>query len=499
MNPFLKLATASLTGALLALWPIAVSFAVTAPPSLSLPAQLAIAEIKITGDEFLVIQNNSDTSIADLSQYWLEGFNNVNPLAAGVSNSAQQLPAVSLAASQSVMLSAVARPTCASTVAGKLNLSLSDSGGFLEIVQLRLAASGAVSHLPGDAVSWSSSTAGQIANVPSSSKDPQGVYYRYQVDAGNFGWQLADQDIANPCQLNVMVTTGGTTSQQSPLMGGLLSAGDSVPATIISLATDVTTNTVDTGLPLADAGLIIPELTELLPNPMGSGNDAVAEYIELFNPNDQPFDLSNFSLRTGTSVFHIYTFPPGTSLPGRAFGAYYAAATGLSLSNSGGGVSLLDPLGNELISSATYGTAKDGQAWALADGNWYWTLSQTPGGANVIVQPVSAASKTLVASAGSKTVAAAAAKAKSATVPKTTKTAKASSAKPKTVLAASSAAVALPKRPIHGSVLALVAGLALLYGAYEYRTDLSNQLYKLRKQLAARRGDWFKITRSRGN
>ena len=489
---------ASLVGMLLAVLPVTASFAVTAPPSLSLPAQLAIAEIKITGDEFLVIQNNSGTAVVDLSQYWLEGFNNVNPLAAGVSNSAQQLPAVSLAAGQSVMLSAVARPTCASTVAGKLNLSLSDSGGFLEIIQLRLAASGAVSHVPGDAVSWSSSSAGQIANVPSSTKDPQGMYYRYQIYTSNFGWQLADQDITNPCQLNVTVTTGGTTNQQSPSLEGLHSAGDSAPATIVSLAADDTPaiTLADTSLPPADAGLVIPELTEILPNPSGSGNDAVAEYIELFNPNDLPFDLSNFSLRTGTTVLHNYTFPPGTGLPGRAFAAYYASATRLSLSNSGGGVSLLDPRGNELTSSSAYVTAKDGQAWALANGHWYWTLNPTPGGANVILQPIQTASKTLVASVGGKSVTAIAAKSKSATASKTTK---ASSAKPKTVLAATSAAAALPKRPIHGSVLALVAGLALLYGAYEYRTDLSNQFFKLRKQLAARRGDWFKITRSRGN
>ena len=178
MNRLLKLGLAGLIGVALAVVPSATSYALASPPPLGVPAQLAIAEIKITGDEFLVIQNNSGTNIADLSQYWLEGFNNVNPLAAGVSSSSQQLPAVNLAAGQSVMLSAAARPTCAVAVAGKLNLSLSDSGGFLEIVQLTPVASGAVSHLPGDAMSWSSSTAGQISQVPSSTKDPQSMYYR---------------------------------------------------------------------------------------------------------------------------------------------------------------------------------------------------------------------------------------------------------------------------------------------------------------------------------
>ena len=247
-------------------------------------------------------------------------------------------------------------------------------------------------------------------------------------------------------------------------------------------------------MPLTDEGLIIPEITELLPNPPGSGNDAVAEYIELYNPNDQPFDLSNFSLRTGKTVLHSYVFPSGTSLPGRAFSAHYAVATGLSLSNSGGRVSLLDPLGNELISSATYGVAKDGQAWALANGNWYWTISLTPGASNVIIQPISATAKPLASSTSSKskTVVLKTPKVKSLATPKAAKTTKPKTTKPKltkskTVLTATSAAVTVPKRPIHSSVLALVAGLALLYGAYEYRTDISNQLFKFRKQLTIRR------------
>ena len=493
MNRLLKLGLAGLIGVVLVVVPSATSYALTTPPPLGVPDQLAIAEIKITGDEFLVIQNNSGTNIADLSQYWLEGFNNVNPLAAGVSSSTQQLPAVNLAVGQSVMLSATAHPTCSLAVAGKLNLSLSDSGGFLEIVQLTPVASGAVSHLPGDAVSWSSSTSGQIASVPSSTKDPQGMYYRYQVAANSFGWQLADQDTANPCQLNVVITSGGTTVKQNPSLEGLLSANDSAPSRIVSLAADDITasSPVGSNLPPADEGLIIPEITELLPNPSSSGNDTVAEYIELYNPNDQPFDLSSFSLRTGTTVLHSYTFPPGTSLPGQAFSAYYAVVTGLSLSNSGGRVSLLDPFGNELISSATYGSAKDDQAWALASGNWYWTISLTPGAPNVIIQPMATTANSLVTTtsppAVSKTT-----KVKSAATPKTTKTTKAvttksKAAKPKTVLAASSAAVALPQRPIHANVLALVAGLALLYGAYEYRTDLSNQLFKLRRQFTTRR------------
>ena len=85
MNRVLKLGLVSLLGVILAVAPSATSYALTTPPPLAVPTELVLAEIKITGDEFLVIQNNSGTNIADLSQYWLEGFNNVNPLAAGAS------------------------------------------------------------------------------------------------------------------------------------------------------------------------------------------------------------------------------------------------------------------------------------------------------------------------------------------------------------------------------------------------------------------------------
>lgn len=505
MKRLFDIAKAITGGIVLAGLPLATSQATVTAPALAVPAQLAIAEIKITGDEYVVLQNNSGATITDLSQYWLESFNNVNPLTAGASNSSQQLPAVGLAPTQSVLLSVVARPTCAAAVAGKLNLSLTDGGGFLQIVQMSQAASGAVNHTPGDAVSWSSAAAGQIANVASSTKDPQGMYYRYEVAANSFGWQLADQDTANPCQLNVTITPAGSTLKQITSLLGLLSAADSAPATIISLsAADAATPLIgDASLPPIDQGLIIPEITELLPNPLGTGNDTTAEYIELYNPNDQSFDLSNFSLRAGTTKLYSYVFPTGSVLPGKAFRAYYAGITGLSLSNSGGRVSLLDPDNEELISSDMYGPAKDGQAWALANGNWYWTINLTPAAANLIVQPMLAMPKAAAATAsspGKSVPQASKAKVAAKVTAAKTVTPKAAKAKPKTALATNSAAVApLSSRPIHSSVLALVAGLALLYGAYEYRTDISNQFFKFRRQLTARRANRFETARSRSD
>jgi hypothetical protein len=146
--------------------------------------------------------------------------------------------------------------------------------------------------------------------------------------------------------------------------------------------------------------------------------------------------------------------------------------TGLSLSNSGGQAKLLDPFGSSISATGVYDTAKDGVAWALANGKWYWTTKLTPGAANVINQPPAskkAASKTASKSRSSK--------------------AAASSKKGKTASASTgqSADDQVAATPIHVWTLALVAAAALLYGIYEYRTDLANRIHQLRSNFRSRR------------
>jgi len=439
-----------------------------APPVLSAPRGLSFTEIKITGDEFLVLQNDSDAIITDLSSYWLQDFNNVNPLAVGVSNSSQQLPQVSLAKGQTLLLSSATQPTCGAAVAGKLSVSLTDSGGFLELVKMGQDASGAVTQTPGDVVSWSSSANGAIQNVPSSTKDPKAAWYRYQ-NGTNYPWQQADIDSTNACQLNV--TIGGSTSSQN-LANGLGQASTSPPAIIVSLSDDAASGDPTT-LPASDLGLLAPQLTELLPNPNGSGTDNTDEFVELYNQNNSTFDLSGFTLQVGTTTTHNYTFPSGTLLAPKSFKAFLSEQTGLSMSNTGGQATLLDPLGTSISASNVYGTAKDGQAWALANGKWYWTTQPTPDASNVINQPVSS-------SGGSSKVS-----------KKTVKNARAVKGASTTSASGSAGQLATQDvaqvTPIHPWTLALVAMCALLYGAYEYRVDIRNRLHRFRADRTARR------------
>src|SRR3990167_6152666 len=112
--------------------PIA-AHAVTAP-TMAMPTGFSLAEIKMTGSEFIMLINNSGATISDLSQYWIQSFNNVNPGAPGVTSSIQQLPTGNLLAGQTILLSE-GGSTCGAAITDNLTVSLSDSSGYLQVIQ----------------------------------------------------------------------------------------------------------------------------------------------------------------------------------------------------------------------------------------------------------------------------------------------------------------------------------------------------------------------------
>lgn len=438
------------------------------PPALAVPAGLSIAELKTAGDEFITLLNNGPV-ITDLSQYWLFAFNNTNPSTAGTTISSQQLPTGSLGTGQTILLKDNGGSTCGAAITGGVSVTLNDRNGFLEVV--KIASSGVVTI--GDTVSWSQNANNltMIGNIPSSSSS--NVYYRYQSSLlpPVYEWKTANLSATDSCKLEVALATvdDSASSQLLP--------GSPPPATIVSLS-DGSQTSGSSSLPPADVGLEAPQVNELLPNPAEPQTDSEDEFIELYNSNDVAFDLSGFKLQTGTTSLHTYTFLAGFSLPAKSFMAFYSIDTNLSLSNSGGQARLLDPAGNIISQSDIYGTAKEGQTWALANGKWYFTTTPTASGANVINQPLSI--KTL--SVGSAT---AAAKKSATTASKTTAAAKVKAASTSSGNGSSSPA-AKNASPLHPLVLAGVGAGAVAYAAYEYRNDLANRLHQLRRYAAAR-------------
>ncbi len=135
---------------------------------------------------------------------------------------------------------------------------------------------------------------------------------------------------------------------------------------------------------------------------------------------------------------------------------------------------MLDPMGNTIGHSDVYGTAKDGQAWALAKGSWRWTTQLTPTAANVVKAPP--ASKTKAKTAAKKSTTSV----KGSNTGKTAAAASANSTSSGFDDIASTTA-------IHPWTLAAVAVLAVAYGVYEYRQDLANRFYQLRRHRATGR------------
>jgi hypothetical protein len=239
------------------------------------------------------------------------------------------------------------------------------------------------------------------------------------------------------------------------------------------------------------------EITELLVNPMAPQTDAHDEYIELYNPNPTDIDLQGYTLRTGSN-FHAYYVLPDTTFPADSYLALYSSQTKLAMPNTGGAVLLLDPSGTQVDETPPYGPAPDGEAWALFDSGWAWTLQLTPGQPNILaalpltVSPTKAAAH---AKAAKKATATTKKKAKAA-AKKATKRRKA--AKPKTAALKPNLVAERSLQPANWLLIAL-ATLTIGYAIYEFRHDIYNLYQRLRGHAPSGPNDRPTPNRRRGN
>jgi hypothetical protein len=450
----------------------------TAVPSLT------ISQLKVTSSngQFVTLYNPTNSAL-NMSNYQLEYFNSFD-LSKATSSKLIALTGT-LPPHSYFMVNDGTLQLCYQLTVDSVSLGFSSTSGFIEVLGLNQSAPGSlVSATMQDYVGWSKTAAVGAQTLPANTA---AFLQRQPVDAQNNPaitspgagtWLPVQPDSTTSCGL---VTANSATS--TPVASGLnqLLAASEPPVTILPGDQAVASTTAAPSLPAADIGLMAPQLTELLPNPMGTGNDATDEFIELYNANDQPFDLTGFSLQSGLTTLHSYTYPPGSSLAPKSFTAFHADITKLSLSNNGGQVKLLDPFGNAIALTEVYGTAADGQSWALANGKWLWSILSTPSAANIIKAPAVKLSKSAAAIAKSKS---SSTKASASAVKKLKST-------PATAKAFSGNAAA--RVPIHPWELALVGGLALLYALYEYRNDLANQLRRLGSNPGAGGSYWQKL------
>lgn len=127
-------------------------------------------------------------------------------------------------------------------------------------------------------------------------------------------------------------------------------------------------------------------ITELLPNPVGT--DGGDEFIELYNPTEDPIFLESCILETTASA-KKYQFLIASFLPAKSYVAFYGSETDLMLANAAGGTVLLT--GTDTEYSVSYPKdMKSGYSWSLVDGVWLATDRPTPNASNLPSLPVQA-------------------------------------------------------------------------------------------------------------
>lgn len=443
--------------------------------AISLPS-LVISQLKITSSsgQLIVLYNQSPNAL-DMSKYQVGYFNHYD-LAKATSSKFISLSG-SLPPHSFYIISDDTTSICYPAIVQAASLGFSSTAGFMVVSSLEQSAPGAeVVRNTQDFVGWSKVAANGAQTLPANTaasllRQPLNSQNHPEVDlAGAGSWLPVAPSSADSCLL-APITAPSQIIQNYDIF---LLPSTEPPFTIASNAS-VTDTPVLIELKNNNPGLMAPKITELLPNPLGSGNDAEDEFIELYNPNPVQFDLSGFTLQTGVTGNKKYTFPDKTYLAPLSFTAFYSAATKLSLSNTSGQAALLDPSGKIIDSTEVYKNAKDGESWALGNGKWSWSITTTPAMANILNAPPKKTS------------------AKSSTA-KNTSASKASKSKGTTKASKSSGAAnsssfyeTALKTPIHKGAIALVASSAILYAAYEYRTDLTNRFHQFRRYFKAGR------------
>ncbi len=217
-----------------------------------------------------------------------------------------------------------------------------------------------------------------------------------------------------------------------------------------------------------DAGsgntVVAIEITELMPDPVAPLSDANDEYIELYNPTNQPALLSGLKLQTGTTYSYTYAFAAEV-IPANSYLVLYASTTNVSLSNSGGKARIIDASGTTLNEVSAYGKAEAGKSWSLISGAWEWA------------EPSPMAEATIVAIAGTQTSTKTTGGTKSTKSSKSTTSKSASTGANKKEASTPFAAYSAPPQdgaiaPVNPLILAGVGVFAVGYMIYEYKNDI---------------------------
>lgn len=176
-------------------------------------------------------------------------------------------------------------------------------------------------------------------------------------------------------------------------------------------------------------------------------------------------------LQTGSAYRYAFTLGD-TPLGPHNYLAIPSAVSSIPLSNGGSGVRLMDPSGAIAFEVPSYGVAKEGQSWMLDESGWHWSLTPTPGAANVLTlpapKPAAATTSSATAKTVKKTTAPAAAKTpKKTDVPKIPSSTKAAQTTGQNTLTNTAAA-----NPPTLWLLIPIGAIIIGYAVFEYRQEI---------------------------
>lgn len=420
-------------------------------------ATILIGQIKITSSngQFISLYNNTSDEI-DMSTVQLAYYNYYDLTSTKLTSSRYISLNGKLASHSYYLVSDGAMVICYKMTVNSQSLGFSSTAGTVQVTQ-----NGPNNLL--DSVSWSKTAVTTPAGVQTLPSATNGFLQRAWVEGiaktANDPWISVTPSPSDACELQTQIGASSTPSAPT--------ASD-VPQIVKTVAPVSDMAVTDNNL-----GLVAPEITELFPNPADPETDDADEFFELYNPNDAVFNLSNYRVEAGTSYSRGYTFSTETLQP-KSYTVFKITETNLQLANSEGQARLLSPDGTTLSETPSYEDAPEGESWSIIKDSWQWTDNPTPGAINLPSTVLSANSKT------AKTTTAKTTSSKKSTT-KTTGTSTTDST------TGSGATELNDTAPLHPGILAGVGVAAVAYALYEYRSDMANRIFQLRRYFRRRR------------
>lgn len=427
-------------------WPVVPSAKAASTPSLE------ISKFKVaTGSQFVEFYNSGSEPVS-MSSVQLVYYNNFDLVKA---TSSKVISFTGELAPQSYFLVNDSNITaCYQMMLASASLGFNTTTGMVQLIYFEQETlGGPFTSQVMDSVAWTRKDSEAVGNVI---LNPTNSNAFVQRTGG--GWQELEADPNDPCGYVQILET-------PEYYEDFVFLGSSLPPVRYVAGVSASTGKINRNI-----GKMAPVVNELLPNPASPQTDADDEFIELYNPNDTTFDLSGFKLAFGSTKPRKYTIPEGTIMQPKEFKTFTSGDTSISLSNTEAQVWLLDPNEKIIGQSEPYGKAKDGQSWALDSntGKWVWTSQPTPEQMNALtLQTADSKGKIAAATLG---------------ITSTPNSGGANSAD-----GGSQPASLADATPLHPSILAMVGIGAVGYALYEYRHDIQNRIFQLRRYLRNRR------------